>query len=244
MPDRDFNPRLITTEAERLFLYRNSAQICAQTGFQGHLRGDFENGGEFLFTTFFPCKNPFDEGFSDALQVVVDSLRNDGCLQSFRTMRNYCFTEAAASRISSRWGRDEYAFRVDHAGFSFLFRLLPYMGDYHFYVWCYRTDWLNQHMEKAWNGIRFVDTCGNDLFRLADGGRFRLESTLADEHGAHTVSAEITARYVDDYHLELPSYAGNSVYHIAEYAELLESEGKVPKPSHGELRSPEREVSE
>lgn len=240
MSETSISPRSITTKAERLFLYRNSTQIWSQTGFQGHLRGDFDNGGERFYTSFDPFKDPYDDGFKGALQTVIESLRSNSFLRSFKTLRRACFDDFYDSRIATPWGRDQFAVRVDYAGFTFLFRLLPDRGDDNVYVWCFRTDWLSQHLEKARNGIRFVDTCGSELFRLEDGGTFRTASSIPDKNGNRQVSEEITARYVDDYHFELSSYPTPSLYHISQYAEMLEKRGETATPGSGVIETGKR----
>ncbi len=215
------NERLICTRMERLYLYKNSTQICAQTGFHGYLRGYFDKCGETYFDTYFPHKTPADEGFFEALQKVMDTLRDDGMLQSFRTMKNWCITDGWDSHFVGNWAV-EFAFRVDHNGFAFLFRLIPMPGDYHVYVHCYRADWLDQHMEQAEHGIRFIDSSYQEKFRLEDGGKIRI-MTLDGK------VKERTCRFIDDYHVEIGDY----LYHICEYGEQIETSGTKVAPVEG-----------
>ena len=214
------NERLICTSMERLYLYKNSTQICAQTGFQGYLRGDFDHCGDRFFSNFFPHKTPYDDGFSDALQEVMDTLR-EGILKSFRTMKDFCSGDGFDSRFYGNWA-EEFAFRIDHNGFAFLFRLIPMPGDYHVYVHCYRADWLDQHMEQAEHGIRFIDSSYQEKFRLEDGGRIRI--TTIDGN-----VKERTCRYIDSYHVEVDQ----NLYHICEFAERMEAIGSNVEPIEG-----------
>lgn len=216
------NERLICNRMERLYLYANSTQICAQTGFQGYLRGDFDHCGDRFFSNFFPCKTPYHEGFADALQEVMETLRK-GILKSFNDMKSFCRTDGYDSRFDGNWTQ-EYAFRIDHNGFAFLFRLIPMPGDYHVYVHCYRADWLDQHMGKAEAGIRFIDSRYDELFRLEDGGRISYQNASGE-----TVKA--TCRYIDEYHVEV----GQNLYHICEFAERMEAIGSKVEPIKGSM---------
>lgn len=223
------NEHLICTPLEQLYLFSGSTQINAQTGCQGHLRGDFDHGGETFFTRFFPAKTPYDDGFSDALQVVVDCLRNEGMLQSFRTMRSWCYSDGWDGKIDARYrsSRSEFGFRVDHKGFAFLFRFIPELGDYHVYCYCYKAEWLDQHMSMAENGIRFIDSNYQEKFRIEDGGRIAVTAPGGKRN-------EYTCRYVDAYHVEI----GSNLFHICEYAELREAAGDQVEPVTGKMVKP------
>ena len=216
--------RVITDKMERLYLYSNSTQISAQTGFHGYLRGDFGNGGEVLHHDFFPWHTPVDPEFAEALQNVMEALR-ESILRSFNAMRSFCYAEGYDGKIPSEIGEQAFAFRIDNGSYAFLFRLTTMQGAYHVYCFCYRKDWLEQHMEKARKGIRFIDSSYNEKFRLEDGGRIRETATAIDN------SIERTARYIDDYHVEI----GGNLYHICEYAERLEAAGKTVEPVTGKM---------
>ena len=51
----------------------------------------------------------------------------------------------------------EYGFRVDTEKHAFLLRCNPSKGDYNFYCFCYVKEWLDRHIGKAEQGIRFID---------------------------------------------------------------------------------------
>ena len=65
----------------------------------------------------------------------------------------------------------EYGFRVDTEKHAFLLRCNPTKGDYDFYCYCYVKEWLDKHMAKAEQGIRFIDPHYKELFRIPDGGK-------------------------------------------------------------------------
>ena len=219
------NVQIITSEMERLYLFRNSTQINAQTGFQGYLRGDFDKGRETFFSNFFPCHTSFEDEFSAvALQEVMDELRENGFLKSYSDMSRFCEEEADAGRVATQWAT-QYGVRIDHKGFTFMIRLCPKMGDYHVWVYCYRTDWLTQHMKKAESGIRFIDSSYQEKFRLQDGGQIVIR--------AGESAATHTCRYIDDYHVEI----GSILYHIAEFADYCERTGDKVEAISGKMES-------
>ena len=43
-------------------------------------------------------------------------------------------------------------------------------GRKNLFLYCYRRDWLDRHMEQAEKGIRFIDPHYKELFRIPDGG--------------------------------------------------------------------------
>ena len=209
---------------ERLYLYQNSTQISAQTGFQGYLRGVFDSCGNRFHHDFFPMRTPVDLEFSDALQKVMEAMR-ESVLCSFDAMRSFCYAEGYDGKIPSEIGEQAFAYRIDNGNYAFLFRLTTMQDAYHVYCFCYRKDWLGQHMNKARNGIRFIDSSYNEKFRLEDGGRIRETAPVIDN------AIERTARYIDDYHVEI----GGNLYHICEYAEMLETAGKTVEPVTGKM---------
>ena len=214
------NEHLICNEMERLYLFGNSTQISAQTGFQGYMRGDFDRGGDKFFSSFFPFKKPFEDGFDEALDAVMNTLR-EGILSSYSAMKSFCYGDGYDGKLPHELRFDnEFAFRLDNKNFAFFFRLVPRLGDYHVYCFCYRKDWLEQHMANAERGIRFIDSRYNQLFRLKDGGKIRIEGK----------EATVTCRYIDAYHVEI----GNNLYHIAEYADRCEQCGYTVKPAQPE----------
>lgn len=67
--------------------------------------------------------------------------------------------------------------------------------------------------------IRFIDSHYKDLFRLPDGGSIRI--TFSDGE-----SAVRKCSYIDEYH----TLIGNNVFHICQFAELMERNGSTYKP--------------
>ena len=108
----------------------------------------------------------------------------------------------------------EYGFRVDTDKHAFLLRCNPTKGDYNFYCYCYVKEWLDGHIQKAEQGIRFIDPHYNEKFRIPDGGKIII-------HYAWGEKAEKTCRFIDEYHTEV----GSNLYHICEFAERMEQNG-------------------
>ena len=83
-----------------------------------------------------------------------------------------------------------------------------------------RRAYRKEHSEDAHDhSIRFITSDYNDLFRIPDGGKVQI-----DYAGRHFVSPCV---YIDDYHTRI---AGR-VYHICEFAEMMERGGTVaPEP--------------
>ena len=68
------------------------------------------------------------------------------------------------------------------------------------------------------NDIRFIDSRYNELFRIPDGGAIQVE------YPDRTFSAK--CEYIDDYH----SFISGEVYHICQFAEMLERNGAGCRP--------------
>ena len=59
--------------------------------------------------------------------------------------------------------------------------------------------------------IRFIDSDYNDLFFLPDGANIRLTYANGEER-------ILSCKYMDEYHLK----AGSEVFHICQFAELMD----------------------
>ena len=218
-----FDEHFITSDLEILYLYKNSPQINAQTGFQGYLRGDFDHYGETFYHDFFPYHTLEDPSFSKVLQEVFETLRK-GLLASFMTMAAFCKDEAREGRVFNG-DTDGYGIRIDHNDYTFMLRLVPRKGDYHVYCFCYRTVWLEQHIKKAKRGIRFIDPSYNELFRLKDGGKIQIKRPAISASIPGAIDNRV-CRYIDDYHMQV----GENIYHICEFAEAMQASGNLVEP--------------
>lgn len=224
--DFEFRP---ATKAERMYTYSQSQQISMQTGCIGHLRADMDTNGEGFFSSWDDFRTDLKtQEFKDEFDGVINALREKGGILSNRTaLMKYCY-----STPESAFGNDrEFGARADTEAYSYLMRLNPHRGEYNLYCYCYRRDWLDQHLEQAERGIRFIDSHYNEKFRIQDGGTVRVQcsdGTRFDE----------PCRYIDDYHVEV----GRTLYHICEFAERMEQCGNTVEPLEGLIPSPERKV--
>ena len=79
-----------------------------------------------------------------------------------------------------------------------------------------RSIWEPETLPK--DDIRFINSGDEEQFRIPDGG------TIQVEYPDRTFSAK--CEYIDDYH----TYVGSEVYHICQFAEVLERGGGVCRP--------------
>lgn len=79
-----------------------------------------------------------------------------------------------------------------------------------------RSIWEPETLPK--DDIRFINSSYDEQFRLPNGGKIEVE------YPDRTFSAK--CEYIDDYHI----YVGSEVYHICQFAEVLERGGGVCRP--------------
>lgn len=222
------------SKEEMMYTYTQSCQIAGQTGFIGYLRADMDTDGYGFFSTWNDnTNNPKNktEEFKKEFDEVINTLRFGdayGMLKNRSALSKFCWSQP---EIKMSDDRDDFAIRVNTEKYAYMMRLNPNKGEYNLYCYCYRRDWLNQHLEKAKRGIRFIDPNYNDKFKLRDGGRIRLR-------GRDGTVYEETCRYIDDYHLEVR----RNLYHICEFAERMEQCGYTVEPLEGLIPAPERKA--
>ena len=211
------------TKPERMYTYKQSDQISAQTWLIGYLRADMEKDGNAFFSSW----NTFREDlrtpeFLSELNEVVNSMRmGNGLLSSRENLKAICQSMEGAA-----FGNDlgDYGVRVDRQKYGFLLRLNPRPEMDNLYCYCYERKWLDNHLKRAEKGIRFIDPSYKELFRVPDGDTVRI-TTSTDE------ILDRTCRYIDDYHVEV----GQHLYHICEFAELMERNGNTVIPLRSSL---------
>lgn len=197
---------------ERKFCYAQSSEISSHTRLIGYLRADFSTDGNSFYYTWFDVTpsmktSAFKTEFDDIINMLRDDEQYEGLLKDRKSMYNYCI----AHRESAFAGNftTEYGFRIDTAEFAYLLRCIPVKGDYNLYCHCYGQKWLDNYIESAKEGIRFVDTQYNELFRIADGDSILVIPSEGKPR-------KHICRYIDSYHLEM----SNDIYHIMQLATL------------------------
>ncbi len=221
----ELDMRAITPQ-ERLYTYKQSQQITMQTGCVGYLRGDMGRSGAEFWTTWEDRNgdkktDEFKAEFDNVINAMRSGEQCGGILKSRSALAAYCRAHPEGSFQNDRL---EYGFRVDTAQYAYLLRVNPREGDNNLYVFCYRRDWLDQHMKQAERGIRFIAPDYTEKFRLTDGDTVRI-TTDAGKSSDHTV------RYIDDCHVEI----GQDLYHICEFAERMERSGNTVIPLRSSL---------
>ena len=202
------------------YAYAQSQQLSMQTGCAGSLRADFGKDEGFFSSWSDICPFFNTDEFKAVLDSLMEELRGKGRpLHDRKTLSSFCYENS-----DSRIGENEFGFRTDKDGYTFLMRLNPRRGEYNLYCYCYNSRWLNEHISEASRGIRFITPDYRDRFRLPDGEKIIVSS-------ADGTKTEHTCRYIDETHLEV----GRNLFHICEYAERLEDCGKTCEPKDSPL---------
>ena len=205
---------------ERKYTYAQSQQLEGQTGSIGRLRGDFDSSGYGFFTCWEDHRTDLKTPeFQNELDDVINTLRSKkyGLLSNRFSMSKFAM-QYPDSAMRGNY-TTEYGFRVNTEKYSYLIRCNPTKGDYNFYCYCYKSESLDRHIESAGKDIRFIDSHYNELFRLPDGDRIRITMDNGDQ-------VTRSCRYVDEYHVEI----GSNIFHICEFAELMEHAHKKYEP--------------
>ncbi|MCH5353645.1 MAG: hypothetical protein J1E06_09290 [Acutalibacter sp.] len=213
---------------ERLYSYSQSQQIMGQTGCIGHHQMDVDTHGIALHGHWNShCEELRTAEFKAEYETVLNTLRFDeeygGVLRNRMSLAAYCY-----SHPDSSFGKhtDEFGFRADTAQYAYLMRLNPNPGESNLYIYCYHRESLDRHLMRAEKGIRFIDPKYKELFRIPDGDQIRItrdDGTMEDR----------TCRYIDDNHLEV----GGELYHICQFAEIMEHNGNKVIPKRSSLPS-------
>ena len=211
------------TKTEQLYAYKQSQQIAGQTGYYGYLHGDFDKNDTFNNVFEYYSGAVVREHFDEERNNVIDFLE-DGICSSLRKMRDYCYSHKKEAAIKGNFG-EEYGFRIDAGNQTLIVRLNPFSeGDYNCYIFAYDKHLLDRHIKKASKDIRFVYSDYKLLFNLEDG------DTIMIKHPDGNVSLR-ECRFIDEYHTQI----NNSIYHICQFAELMEKNGATVIPMRKSL---------
>lgn len=202
-------------EEERKYAYSQSIQLQGQTGSIGYLRGDFRRNGRGFYSTWFEHRKDLKTDiFKKDLDNVINALRSEkyGVLHNREGMVEYAVSHPDCA-FHER-SKMQSGFRINTQQYSYLLRCNPAQGDYNFYCYCYVAESLNRQIKNAAKGIRFIDSGYQELFRVLDGGSI----VISDPDGE---KREKICRFIDEYHTQV----GDRIYHICEFAELMERKG-------------------
>lgn len=205
-------------EVEQKYAYRQSQQLKMQCGAIGYLRGDFaKSGNEFHSTWFDEVSSRKTPEFSAQFDTVVNALRDKGGLfESRKAMLTLCAHQPIEAKFPSYPERQQYGFRVNYGEYAYLIQCNPYASDdYNFWSFAYQAQWLDRNIEQSAKGIRFIDSNYNTLFYVQDG-----DNIAVTRDG---VLRQYECRYIDEAHVEV----GNELYHICQFAEIMERNGST-----------------
>lgn len=221
------------TEAEQKYAYEQSMQISMQTGSIGVMHGGYKSDREF-YSRFYDLNErwktgEFEEGLENFLNIV--SSDKDGFMRNLDTMREYtsCHPQNA---FPGKEGT-EYGFRADTEKYAYVMRCNPAKENDNVEIHCYVKEWLDHHIKEAEKGIRFINSRYSELFRIADGEKI----VITDARGE---KSECVCRYIDEYHTEVD----NHLYHICQFAEIMERNGSEYAPAEPETGQTEEKEQE
>lgn len=208
----EYERRAMTAEEDK-YSFAQSCQISSQCGLIGYLRADMDKDGNGFFSSWTDYRTDLKtQEFKDEFDDIINSLREEGdILYNRKALAKYCYATPQAKMDTEQ---AYYGVRVDTEKYAYLLRLNPNRGEYNLYCYCYRRDWLDDHIKQARRGIRFITPNYQEKFRIDDGDKIRIKLSDGEQ-------LERVCRYVDDYHLEV----GDMIFHICEFSERMEQNG-------------------
>ena len=105
-------------------------------------------------------------------------------------LSKFCFSHPEAADQDFQ----NFFFRADTEDYAYLLRLNPNREEYCMYCYCFRRDWLDQHLQESRRGIRFInvllfDGLQNIVDKYAVSSEFiRMLMEMSDS-GKHLVIA-------------------------------------------------------
>ena len=205
------------TKAEQKYTYRQSTQIGGQTGSIGILQGGYGADNRF-HSDFHEINNRLKtEEFEAELQEALCSGENS-VLKNLDAMREFTLRHPQKGFPGA-----EYGFRVETEKFAYLVRCNPEKESGSVEIHCYVKEWLDHHISKAEKGIRFINSRYDELFRIEDGEKIKIRYSDGKE-------MERVCRFIDEYHMEV----GSNLYHICQFAEIMERNGSEYTPMETE----------
>lgn len=202
-----------------LYFAEQSTQISAQCGLVGKLNAILTAGGKYTEQWHERRRELCTDAFQKNLKALMAALRMENMsLHSLASFHEACISSGTLSRAPGQ--EDVYVAHYDAEQYSyFLCVKQNNESGADISVFCYLRVWLDQHIKKAVDGIRFINSSYDELFRLPDGGKIRIHNQSGDDR-------TFVCRYIDSYHVEI----GNNLFHICQFAELMERGGNTYEP--------------
>ena len=162
----------VMNSEERKYTYAQSKELQKQTGCIGYLRGDFDRSGNGFYMTWFDQQRQWKtKEFRSEMDEVVNILCSDeyAILQSRTPMADYVRRHPDSGFPGNYC--TEYGFRVDTKTYSYLLRCNLTKGDYSFYCFCYRKEYLDRHLANMEKEMLLDDFSGAEFHELPDWGK-------------------------------------------------------------------------
>lgn len=200
------------TEEERNYSYRQSQQLAMQTGYIGSFTSD---GNKNTWDCFRKDLNTAE--FQEEMQAMANILS----AYIVRDPQSYC-DKRQDSEFTDHIGT-AFGFRADTDKYAYLLRVDPQDSESPLKMFCHESKWLDRHIENAKQGIRFIDSNYKDLFRIKDGEKISLTIAYDGE------KKEPVCRFIDPTYFEVGTGGRANLFHICQFAELMERNGNTYK---------------
>lgn len=124
------------SSGETGLFYALSKEQDENLGTVGHLRIDFGSNGHEFWHTWWPrdYERPYSSAIEYDLKMVVDALREDGPLESFSAMQQFCSVHGG--KIKGCW-QQNYGYVMETEHYRYCLRCNPTFGDYQAYLTVY-----------------------------------------------------------------------------------------------------------
>lgn len=140
---------------EETFLFYSNPQKDKELGCIGHLRGDFGYKGKEFWHSWFDHQSELNTPeFKADIASVMKLLRKD-LLKNYGSMANYCQQHKEA-RMEGAIYPDMYGYRLNTDNYRYYIRCSLQMGDYNFYIYCYKNRRENLHEKTEGGQIQSV----------------------------------------------------------------------------------------
>lgn len=143
-PDDAFRLRPARPDESDLFYSSSNRAEDQALACIGHLRLDFGHKGQEFWSTWWPHNDKLNvQPFKNEFNNLVNTLREDGPLQSLSAMLRYC----AANSGGALGDSGSYGYVAETEQYRYCLRFTPRQGDYNGYIYVY--DKFQQEMNKS-----------------------------------------------------------------------------------------------
>jgi hypothetical protein len=138
---------VIKLTLEETLLFYSNPEKDKELGCIGHLRGDFGHKGKEFWHSWFDHQSELNTPeFKADIASVMERLKKD-LLKNYGSMANYCYQHREA-RMEGAIYPEMYGFRLNTDHYRYYIRCSLQMGDYNFYVYCYKNEKERLHVKQ------------------------------------------------------------------------------------------------